>query len=449
MTKRIAFTTGFLLTSIVFLLDYSQGYRYPWSDEWDFVPVLTGDTPVTVNWLWEQHNEHRIVIPKLVYLLSFRTWPDFRLPILVVTALMGVTSLIMMSGLQKLRAGSQWFQLFFPMLLLDMALGYHAWGFHVQFASSTVLLCLFLSTIACSQTNGGPFLAGLPALTRAAVAVLLPLCGMNGVIPALVIVPYLMFRGGHQASCSTVPKAGLYGKVTLSSSIVAALTTCMIFVGYKPAPHPWGAPSAFQLLFTTMHVLSAPLNLGSCRFLAGIAIGSLAVCTVIRIMVDLRAHFRSAGKLDWCKVDLLVFVCALLGLAVGVGWGRGGRGWAEGLDGHYSLLMVPLLCGLFIGCLLHKWRKVEFVMWTTVCIMFCVHGADAIKASSHKGDQFRKIDRTIEAGAKVDEVVSLHIKDLFFLDNEHARTAVRNGLRSLHKYYIRHPIPGSIAELND
>src|ERR1035438_1787020 len=137
MSKRTALTICFIIVSIIFCLDFAQGYRYPWSDEWDFVPMLTGDVPVTAKWLWAQHNEHRIVIPKLIYLFLFRTWPDFRFPILFVTVFMGITSLIMMSISQKIRGCSQMFQMYFPLLLLNTTLGYHAWGFHVQFSSST------------------------------------------------------------------------------------------------------------------------------------------------------------------------------------------------------------------------------------------------------------------------------------------------------------------------
>jgi hypothetical protein len=43
-----------LVATVVF------GRWLPWSDDFDVVPYLTGDRPVTAGSLWEQHNEHSI-----------------------------------------------------------------------------------------------------------------------------------------------------------------------------------------------------------------------------------------------------------------------------------------------------------------------------------------------------------------------------------------------------
>ena len=40
----------------------------PYWDEWLWVPFATGDRPVTLEWLWEPYNEHRLPLPKLIYL---------------------------------------------------------------------------------------------------------------------------------------------------------------------------------------------------------------------------------------------------------------------------------------------------------------------------------------------------------------------------------------------
>ncbi|HEX6861619.1 MAG TPA: hypothetical protein VF414_02330, partial [Thermoanaerobaculia bacterium] len=65
----------------------------PFLDDWEMIPVLTGVEPVTPGWLWSQHNEHRIVIPRLIYLgilklggYDFRAGTIFDLLLLCATA---------------------------------------------------------------------------------------------------------------------------------------------------------------------------------------------------------------------------------------------------------------------------------------------------------------------------------------------------------------------------
>src|SRR5215470_13424327 len=50
--------------SLAFIWKY--GSNVPSWDGWDMVPTLTGEQPITVSWLWSQHNEHRVPLPRLM-----------------------------------------------------------------------------------------------------------------------------------------------------------------------------------------------------------------------------------------------------------------------------------------------------------------------------------------------------------------------------------------------
>src|SRR5687768_10149786 len=67
------------------------GHNVPWGDEWEFVPVLTGHESAGPRWLWAQHNEHRLPLPRAIYLGLFRLTGDFRagmvLQVLLLSAL--------------------------------------------------------------------------------------------------------------------------------------------------------------------------------------------------------------------------------------------------------------------------------------------------------------------------------------------------------------------------
>src|ERR687891_1302134 len=54
------------VAALLFVARYAS--NVPSWDDWDMVPTLTGNQPVTWNWLWSQHNEHRVPLPRLIFL---------------------------------------------------------------------------------------------------------------------------------------------------------------------------------------------------------------------------------------------------------------------------------------------------------------------------------------------------------------------------------------------
>ena len=57
---------GTWLAMTAALLLYVRHYSrdVPYMDEFDMVPVLTGSAPVTLDWAWSQHHEHRPLISR-------------------------------------------------------------------------------------------------------------------------------------------------------------------------------------------------------------------------------------------------------------------------------------------------------------------------------------------------------------------------------------------------
>ena len=72
---------GTWLAMTAALLLYVRHYSrdVPYMDEFDMVPVLTGSAPVTLDWAWSQHHEHRPLISRLILVgLSRFVDSDFR-----------------------------------------------------------------------------------------------------------------------------------------------------------------------------------------------------------------------------------------------------------------------------------------------------------------------------------------------------------------------------------
>ena len=63
------------LSQFVFVAVFT--FNQPWADEWEFIPALCGEQPIA-EYLWAQHNEHRMPLPRGVWLLLFRLTHDFR-----------------------------------------------------------------------------------------------------------------------------------------------------------------------------------------------------------------------------------------------------------------------------------------------------------------------------------------------------------------------------------
>ena len=52
------------------LVSYSS---LPWWDTWEYIAaVAKGESPLSSGWLWRQHNEHRLVIQKLFFVVDLK-----------------------------------------------------------------------------------------------------------------------------------------------------------------------------------------------------------------------------------------------------------------------------------------------------------------------------------------------------------------------------------------
>src|SRR6516225_4325328 len=43
------------------------GTRTPYWDDWNLIPYAAGRLPITWQWLWAFQNDHRIPLPKLIF----------------------------------------------------------------------------------------------------------------------------------------------------------------------------------------------------------------------------------------------------------------------------------------------------------------------------------------------------------------------------------------------
>src|SRR5829696_4373566 len=119
----------------------TYGSNVPFLDDWDIVPTVTGNQPVTADWLWSQHNEHRVPVPRLLMLaVTGLTVVDFRALMYFNVLTVGALTLAMMLVAKRLRGATSYADAFFPLLLLHWGQAANfLWGWQLQFFSSVVL----------------------------------------------------------------------------------------------------------------------------------------------------------------------------------------------------------------------------------------------------------------------------------------------------------------------
>jgi hypothetical protein len=97
------------------------GSDIPIWDDYAIVAALTGDQPITLNWLWEQCNEHRIPVPKLILLASERlAGNDVRSGMFLSVGALCVLAAALINVAGRLRGGTRPFDAVFPLFLLHV-----------------------------------------------------------------------------------------------------------------------------------------------------------------------------------------------------------------------------------------------------------------------------------------------------------------------------------------
>lgn len=402
------------------------GRDLPMSEDWIMVAPLTGNEPNMLPWLWAQNNEHRMPLPRLVYLIVLKvSGGDFRSGMVFNALALGAVSLAMILVAKRLRGGTvHYADAVFALLLLN--LGHYEnllWGWQIQFSVSVGLTCALLLVVAS--------LSGLPS-PRAAVAgalilVLLPLSGANGVIIALAFSPWIAFVGLRllgAAPASARPRWP--GALLLGAAASAVVVSGVYFVGYERTT--WYPPATGILVpaITTAKLLAFGFGPMVSRAwpLAVTLVLALVVSSALLLVRPLAARAgaavgepagRPVGHAEWPRRSgLLVFLAAALGLAFAIAWGRGAAppapGW--GLPMRYALLNTPMLCACYFVWLLYGPARLR----TPVSIALVMIAALLVPLNTRAGFYWRdwyiakadSVRADVAAGAPPSVIVDRH-----------------------------------------
>ncbi|WP_232056126.1 hypothetical protein [Tuwongella immobilis] len=309
------------------------GRNFPIADEWEFVPVYVGAESFW-SWLWMQHNEHRLPLPRMIVWLAYQITHDYRSGSIIQIVLLGWCSLRMTQLIRERRGYARWVDVAVPVSLLHWGQAENLMmGYQVCFA-----LTLALSISCLGLALQAPRLS--PAQLRNRILlrmILLLLSGAFGILIAMGLSLWLMIL--------TVKQPIWRERIRLLA--VAALPLLYLSVYlidyHKPGHHP---PSAGILPSLAIAGQMQSMAFGiSARFLH--PVGMLLLGAMIGFAAVLAIRQRVWGWLGILAGGTL--------LAGAIGWGRSGFGDEMGYWARYGWLAWPTLGVFLLATIPYRW----------------------------------------------------------------------------------------------
>jgi hypothetical protein len=334
-----------LAQAYFFILHY--GSPVPYMDEWAIVPTLSGNRPLTLDWLWAQHNEHRIPIARLL-LLGIYHVTDFNLraAMLFSATALGALAFCMIQTAKQVRGGPSYADAFFPLALLN---GGHAFNFFMGWQIVFLVPVGLLGILLIVMARDGSM--GFASLVAAGICVmLLPLSGGMG----LAMVPAAVF---WLTACSVViwnsrrPRSGRDAATALALAAISAGVFGLYFLGFEKPAHTPAPPDMTSVIRGALGFLSTDLGrifpkawyLGAIVALVASAAAGWSLIRAWRQQSSQRPRILGLG----------LFLGGLGCLALAVGWGRAGFGPGASQANRYVSLSVLVLCAAYFACVIY------------------------------------------------------------------------------------------------
>ncbi len=387
-----------LLAAILCIILY--GRNIPLAEDWLMVKPLTGNEPNFGSWLWQQNNEHRIPLPKLIYLFFLKIANgDFRSGMVLNVLSLGLLSAFLIKAFQYIRGGkTNYTDTFFPIAFLHIGNWPNLfWSWQFTFVFPTLLTCFFIVMI----TQYTILLNLRLAVIASICLIALPLCGANGLIYLLPALPWLAYEGFlHFRS----KEAGANRKIGLLLFTAIGITLLIVgtyFIGYiRPYWNP-PSPNMTATLITGAKFMAMAFGPGVIISWK-ISVAAILILVIATTLLLLFAVIKSKGREFQRAMGLLFFMGASLIFALAIGWGRAALVPTFGLPIRYVLLAIPILLICYGSWELYGLPVLRnFIQWCLFISMlvllfantregfiwrnYYVHGADTVIQDIRKG----------------------------------------------------------------
>jgi hypothetical protein len=409
----VVFVWGVWLVLSVSVLHFvrTYGVDFPYYDEWEMVPAITGQQPVTLSWLWSQHNEHRMFLGRVIYLGVERLGGfDFRAGAVFDACVLSALAAVLIGFTRRFRGRTTYPDAFFPLLMLH-------WGqaenlilsFQVQFVASSALAIIVLLLLLTRDQ-----MRPRQALALGLCTVLFPLLGGTGLAltPALAICVFL-------AGCDV--RTAEYGRGWTAVGVwmlgvLAIALTAYYFVDYqRPLKHPHSDSAA------------ATLN-GAMQFLTiggGTAAKTAWPVTKYAVLVLIGATLGALARTVAARSDraptalrLLLFLASLCSLAVGISWARSALSPVTMFSSRYATLAAPFLCAIYLAWEVVNRAQLRRVVQVGLFLFTAVMLIPNRDQGMQEGILFRDLRANIvtdlQAGVPAGELVNRYYSKMYY-----------------------------------
>jgi hypothetical protein len=350
--QAILFVGGVWLIMILIALNFmvQYGSKIPVAEDWLMVSPLVGKEWNMFRWAWTQVNEHRMPLPRVIYLVLLEmTKGDFRVGGFFNIALLGALSLAMIWTIRQIRGGKTHFvDAFFPLLLLHLSHSANLlMGWQITQVFPSILVGVILLLFVSQKTFATPEVAILAGVCL----IMLPLCGANGLLYVPILVGWLSYCGilhwrAMQAG-QTKWEQRWISVVLIGSSAIALGLTVFYFVGYRPASYSPPSPGLGATLATTVKILALGWGpfVSYCWLLSGMFVLLLLSLSAGIVVLGI---LRNKGLERHQALGILLLLGNMVLFALVVGHGRAGRVPISGLPIRYVIFTVPIPCAVFL-----------------------------------------------------------------------------------------------------
>lgn len=232
------------------LMVWLFGVNWPILDELGYLSYTVGEKPITWAMLWADHNGHRLVLTKLVYLGLMKisdVQPAFVMYVDVALLTLMATALLM--TLRRARGKLVLTDVAIPLSLLAFSQYEDVlWAFQLTYVlSQTLVLLAWIAALRVSERGGQWWLAAVGIVTA-----MLPQCAGQGMSMAPAFIAWLL---GIAILRLRRPAAGgrLLGAAAGLWGLAAGAVWCLTVRGLPPSPgavplqealHSWAALSS-------------------------------------------------------------------------------------------------------------------------------------------------------------------------------------------------------------
>jgi len=404
MTERSAswFVWIVWAVALVGLMVYAASYavNVPWQDEWSHVSVIAGERPLSGTWLWEQHNEHRFPIGKLIWLLSLRLSDfDFRILTFINVLLLGTLSAAMIWMSARHRGRHSYVETVFPLLILSPAQYENVlWGFQTSFLLALWLSgMLLLMIVQTSLTNG--LLSWRVSIAGSLCAVTVPVFTAMGLVFGATLALWfgcLAFFYRQSPEASARAKSTLF----LAAAIIDLVLSVIFLYGLKRPGQIPASSGVLASLGTALEFMAGSFGQNAGRMtwpILGVVVLTLLVVTLITLAL---AWVKEPTR-RLCTSGLLLFLAGCALSIISVGWGRSGFGAGAGFASRYVTFMLPALCCMYFVWQLY-WPKggttVQASILAISCLTLPVSVREAVSFGEARARTMRAFQNDLQAG---------------------------------------------------